>query len=65
MILQDKTLAQIRRLPMHILIPAWLWLIHLMYKCLKKTSERFSFAVRGLKVGVLGIAGNHRTVTVQ
>jgi hypothetical protein len=65
MILQDKALARIRSLPMHILIPAWLWPIRLMYKYLKKTSERFSFAVKDLKVGVLGIAGNHCTVTVQ
>jgi hypothetical protein len=47
---------------MLILIPAGLWPIRLMYKCLKKTSERFSFAVKDLKVGVLGIAGNHCTV---
>jgi hypothetical protein len=37
----------------------------LMYKCFKKTSERFLFAGKDLKVGVLGIAGNHCTVTVQ
>jgi hypothetical protein len=36
-----------------------------MYKCLKKTSERFSFAVNDLKVGVLGIAGNHCTVDLE
>jgi hypothetical protein len=65
MILQDKTLTRIRSLSMHILISTWLWPIRLMYKCLKKTSERFSFAVKDLKVGVLGIAGNHCTVTVQ
>ena len=50
---------------MHYIIPEWLWPIRLMYKCLKKTSERFSFAIKDLKVGVLGIAGNHSTVTVQ
>lgn len=44
---------------MHYIIPEWLWPIRLMYKCLKKTSERFSFAVKDLKVGVLGISGNH------
>jgi hypothetical protein len=43
-------------LTLRILIPVWLWSICLMYKRLKKTSERFSFASKDLMVGVLCVA---------
>jgi hypothetical protein len=51
---------------MHYLIPAWLWLIELMYKYFKSASESSSFAKRGSqKIGVLGIPGKVCTVFVQ
>lgn len=43
-------------LSLQFLIPVWLWSICPMYKSLKKTSERFSFASKDLMVGVLCVA---------
>jgi hypothetical protein len=49
---------------MHYIIPEWLWPIRLMYKCLKKTSERFSFAVKDPLCANISETSSPSTITV-